>query len=256
MNLKKYWDKIKSILGLSLQLAKANFKLKNEGSYVGLFWYLLEPLLMFIIILTVRNLVGPDIPNYPLYLLLGLIMFNFFRTTTSDSTSAIIGNADLIHSTKINQEVFVVSSFLASVFAHIFEIIIFVISLLIFNVSILNIIFYPLIFLFFCFFVLGISFILSVISVYITDFGRVWGILTRFLLFATPIFYSSKLALPFNFNIYNPLYYFITIARGLIVYDRVFEAWIAFTAVIFSLLFFIIGFLIFEKFKDKLPEMI
>ena len=48
---KKMKEKIKSISALSFSLAKANFKIRNEGSYLGIFWYLLEPLAFFIVLL-------------------------------------------------------------------------------------------------------------------------------------------------------------------------------------------------------------
>ena len=82
----------KQVLSTSLALAKANFKLKNEGNYLGILWYLLEPLLMFFIFLAVRRILGADIPYYPMYLFLGLVIFNFFRKTTTDATRTIINN--------------------------------------------------------------------------------------------------------------------------------------------------------------------
>ncbi|MBD3260723.1 MAG: ABC transporter permease, partial [Candidatus Altiarchaeales archaeon] len=75
--------KFKRLWGLSLSIAEAEFKLRNEGSYLGILWYLLEPLLMFILLLFVfSKSLGQDIPHYPLYLLVGIIVFNFFQKVT------------------------------------------------------------------------------------------------------------------------------------------------------------------------------
>ena len=256
MRIRKSWHKLKSILGLSLQLAKAGFKLKNEGSYLGVLWYLLDPLLMFFILLTIRNLVGVGIEKYPLYLLLGLVMFNFFRKTTGESTGVIIGNAGLIKSVNINYEVFVVSTIFKNIFSHFFEILLLIVLFILFGVSPINVIFYLFIFIFFSFFVLGVSFIVSTIGTYLVDFARVWNILTRILWFATPIFYSSKLILPFNFSSFNPLYYFITIARKIIIYNQIPGLWMIFGMILFSLISFLFGLFIFKKYKNKFSELV
>lgn len=248
--------KLKSILGLSLQLAKADFKLKNENSYLGTLWYLLDPLLMFAILLTIRRLVGKGIEHYPLYLLLGLIIFNFFRKTTGSACSAIQNNANLIKSIKLDHEVFVIAILLKSIFSHFFEMALFAVFLVVFKVPVLNIVFYPLIFGFFCLFVFGVSCIVSTVGVYISDFKNVWSVLLRLLWFATPIFYSAKLQLPFNFKAFNPMYYYITVARKAIVYNQAPEAWMVFGLIAFSLGFFIFGILIFKSFKNKFAELI
>jgi len=138
MNLNFAYYKAKSILGLSLSLAKVKFKLRNEGSYLGVFWYLLSPLAMFLILLSLRGLTNKNpIEYYPIYLLLGLIVFNLFRYATTISTNAIRGNAGLIKSLKINLEPFVISGIMQAVFSHIFEVIILVLFLFYFKVSLL-----------------------------------------------------------------------------------------------------------------------
>ena len=249
-------ESFKKKLELSLSLAKAGFKLRNEGSYIGVFWYLLEPLIIFSIFFTIRNIVGIGIENYAAYLLLGLIMFNFFRKTTSESIRAITNNAGLIKSIKLNKEVFIVSAVIKSIFSHFFEIILFIAVLFFSGVQIVNILFYPLIFTFFCMFVLGISFIVCTIGTYLVDFGNIWNIFMRILWFATPIFYSSNLKLPVNINHFNPLYYFITITRGVVVYGQIPISWMVIGMILFSFGFFLLGIFIFEKFKHKFSEMI
>ena len=83
-------QKLKSTLGLSLALAKAQFKLKNEGTWLGVLWYLLAPILTFLFMLGIfHDRLGNNIPNYPLYLLLGIILFNFFRKIADESVAII-----------------------------------------------------------------------------------------------------------------------------------------------------------------------
>ena len=148
MKIKHYLAHLKSILGLSLQLAKANFKLRNEGSFFGIFWYLLEPFLLFLIILLIKSMLGMgSIEHYPLYLLLGLIMFNFFSGTASKSTNLVAINSSFIKSMKINHESLVISQVLEGGFSHFFEMLLFIGFMVYFKVSLVWILIYPIIFL-------------------------------------------------------------------------------------------------------------
>ena len=112
---------LKKGLNLAVVLAKMEFKLRNEGSYLGIFWYLLNPILTFFVLLIVfGNKLGQNIPNYSLYLLLGIIMFNFFRQVTIESTKIIQDNRWLIKSINFPREILINSIILKTLFSHIF----------------------------------------------------------------------------------------------------------------------------------------
>lgn len=257
MNLRKYWNNLGHILGLSLSLAKAQFKLKNEGSYLGIFWFLLDPLAMFIIIIMIGGIFGiKTIEFYPVYLLLGLIMFNFFRQATISSSFSITSNSSFIKSMKISYEPFVISGVLTAVFSHLFEVIILIIFILYFKISILGLLFYPFILFFFILFILGFSFILATIGTYVFDLANVWNVIANLLWFSTPIFYVvSKDNMPF-LNKLNPLYYFISVAREVVVYNRVPSLNLVILLVFLGFIFLFLGLFIFERYKRKFAEVI
>lgn len=258
MSIKKACDKIKGIFELSFSLAKANFKLRNEGSYLGLLWYILNPLLLFLILMSVfGNNIGTGIEFYPLYLLLGLIIFNFFSGATSESTRTIINNAGFIKSIKLNYSVLVLSAVLQFIFSHVFEVIVFAGFLLYYNVSPVLLLFYPVILIFFCLFVLGVSFVLASLGVYINDLDNVWRVFTTLLWFLSPIFYSVDIGgFSMNFNSFNPLFYFMTLSRDIIIYHSMPQKWIIVGALFFSFAVFIFGFLVFNKLKNKFAERV
>ncbi|MBR9704035.1 ABC transporter permease [Candidatus Pacearchaeota archaeon] len=255
---RKKFQKIKEIIGLSLSLSKAEIKTRNEGSYLGVFWYLLEPLALFFIILILRSVVGGNkVENYALYLLIGLIMFNFFTGVTRRSIKSIIGKSSFVKSMKIPKEPLVFSGIIQAVFSHMFEIVLLIAALIYFNLPVLYLLFYPLIFVFYLIFVIGISLILSTIGTYIIDLENVWRVFTRLLFFATPLFYIvEKGTIIYKISLFNPLYYFITIARDIIIYNTIPELWKIFIMITFSLLFFIIGIIIFERNKNKFAEFV
>jgi len=258
MEIRKNWYKIISILGLALQLAKANFKLKNEGSFIGIFWYLLEPFLLFAIILGIQSTFwGGFKEGYPLYLLLGLIMFNFFSVTTGTVTGVIAGSSNLIKSIKINHESLIISKVLEGIISHFFEILLFIGFMIYFKSSLVWILIYPLIFGFFVLFVLGVSFILATLGVYIVDMNNAWRVITRLLFFLTPLFYVvEKGTLLYQISLFNPVFYFITIARELIINNSIPKYWMIEIAIGVSLISFVAGVFVFNRYKNKFAEMV
>jgi len=254
--MKPLYQKIKNVIGLSLLLAKANFKVRNEGSFLGVLWYLLEPLAFFLILFFIsETLIERSVEHYPLYLFVGLIMFNLFNAVTAFSTRVISNNAGFMKSLKISSEVFVLAGVWQFVFSHLFELIALIIFAVFFQVNFSWIIFYPLIFFFFILFTTGISFILSVLGVYIGDLRNVWSVFSRLLWFATPIFYiADAQSLIGKVNLFNPLYYFIHITREVVIYQRAPHLVFGVLLMTVSSLVFIIGLYVFEKFKNRLAE--
>jgi len=254
----KNYQRIKSILGLSLAMAKARFKLKNEGTWLGVLWYLLSPVLTFLLLLGIfQDRLGHNIPNYPLYLLLGIILFNYFQKISSESVTIIRGNSGTVKAINFPKESLIYSVILKTIFSHIFEIFILIIFLIIFGVPIKMMVFYPLIIFFLSIFALGAGLILASLGTYFFDLANIWGFASKLIWLATPIFYSiggqTKL---FYLNLFNPMYYFITLARDLIIYTRMPDPWILFGALGYSLLFLLIGLFIFKKLKVKFAELI
>lgn len=243
-------------LELSLTLAKAQFKLQNEGSLFGILWYILTPLATFIILLAVfSRILGSNIENYPVYLLLGIILFNVFRQTTLESTRVMYQNRMLLKSANFNHRALVLATVFRVFFSHIFEIAIFFIVASYFNLSSMGIFYYPLILVIFMTFNYGIALFLSAISVYLLDIGNIWGAFTQALWFATPIFYmigENKWHL--MFNEFNPIAHVINIARELLIQGSVPQLRTFVIMILFAIISYIVGEFSFRKATPKFAE--
>src|SRR5438477_10336092 len=86
------------------ELVRTDFKLRYQVSFLGYAWSLLRPLLLFLILYVVFvkffNF-GKGIPHYPVYLLLGIVIWNFFAEMTSQSLGSIVSRGDLIRKIRI-----------------------------------------------------------------------------------------------------------------------------------------------------------
>jgi len=250
--------KTKQFLNLSFELAKAEFKLQNEGSYLGILWYLLNPVLMFLILLIIfsKNL-GSNIPNYSLYLLLGIIMFNLFQQIAIESTKVLRNYKSFIRSTKFSYHSLLFSVILKFLISHVLELVIFTVYALAIGNSMVNIIFYPILLMLFCLFIYGLVMILSAVSIYFVDLENIWIFVSRLLWFLTPIFYSSTSQPILEIiNYLNPIYYFIAIARTVVIYQSTPDIWLIVGMFIYIFLFFTIGLFIFDKLKNRIAEVI
>jgi len=250
--------KFNEIFRLSFNLAKAEFKLRNEGTYMGIFWYLLIPLLLFgLLFLIFFDRLGGEIKFYALYLLLGVIIFNFFQKSTLESTGIILQNSGLIKSMNFPKIALIGGVSLKFMFSHLFELFLFLIIFLFFDISFLGFLFYPFVFFVFFVFIVGCCLIISSLTVYFVDLKEIWAFLLNLIWLGTPIFYAIEgQTRLFYLNLFNPLYYFITISRELLIYVRIPELWMVMVAIFYSLLFLFIGLLIFNRFQNKFAEMI
>jgi ABC-type polysaccharide/polyol phosphate export permease len=215
-------------------------------------------LALFFIVLALRQYIkGGGSSSYPIYLLIGLLIFNFFRKTTQESIKIMDNNSKFIKSIKVNKFTLVISLLFSSFLSHMFEVILLVGVIVFLGLPLVGIVYYMLFFIFIFLFVLGISFILSTIGAYINDLGNVWDMFTRMLMFLTPIFYIMTPGSGIYYiNSFNPLYYYIDISRQLVIEGNVTGISTLFIAVVFSILFLVTGIWLFDRNKDRFAELV
>src|SRR6056297_3915261 len=101
---KKDWSIIK-------ELTLADFKDRYSSSFFGVFWSFLKPLFFFLILyLVFSNFREAQVENYPLFLLLGIILWGFFSESTKEGMSSILSKKSIITRINIKKEIIVFSS--------------------------------------------------------------------------------------------------------------------------------------------------
>ncbi len=251
--------KSRNVLELSFYLAITDFRLRNEGSYLGVLWYLLDPLLMFIIIMAIRQTGGfvDEILNFPIYLLIGIITLNIFRQCTTLGLNAIRGYKSYIKTMKVSYESLFFSKILQAIFAHVFELLLLFVCMLIFGGFLWGLLLYPLFLLLFMGFVIGLALMLSVFGAKIRDVMNVWNSSTRLLLFATPIFYAvGPDTLVYKISQFNPIFHHITILRDVLIHGMFPNFANILILFLFSSAFLLAGLFLFKRCKHKFAEWV
>lgn len=182
---------------LLAELVRTDFKLRYQGSILGYTWSLLRPLLLFVIlyVVFVKFLkFGGNIEHFPVYLLLGIVLWNFFTEMTVQSLGSIVGRGDLIRKIKIPRWLIVLSSSIAALINLSLNLIVIAVIMIYSDVNIMKtIVFFPLTLLQIYVFALGISLFLAAMFVKYRDVNYIWEVLLQAGFYATPILYPLSM---------------------------------------------------------------
>lgn len=233
------------------ELVKRDLKVKYRRSFLGYLWSLLNPLLMLCVMTFVFSTIfRSSIPNFPLYLICGQTLWNFFQESTVMAMHSVLQNSSLIKKVYIPKFIFplsrVLSCFVTMSFSLVAILIVMLVTKATFYWTIL-LFWIPLLFLFvFC---CGVGLILSALSVYFRDIVHLYSVLTLAWMYATPVFYDLSI-LPANVQAtlaWNPMYHFISFFRSLVLYGQLPTGWVWLSCIGWSLGIFAIGFAVFRK---------
>ena len=182
---------------LLLELIKTDFKLRYQGSVLGYLWALLRPLLMFAILYVVFAKVlrfGGDIPHYPVYLLLGTVLWSFFTECTNQGIHSIEQRGDLLRKINFPKYIVVISATSTAVINLLINLCVVVIFALINGVTpSLSWLLVPFSMLELYALSLGISFLFGAVNVRFRDIASIWEVLMQAMFYAVPIIYPISM---------------------------------------------------------------
>lgn len=191
----RYLQNFKKFQPLLQELVARDIKIKYRRSVLGVLWTLLNPLFMMVVLSVVfSNLFRMDIENFPLYLLSGQLVFNFFSDSTTNSMSAVIGNASLIKKIYVPKYLFVISR----VFSSFINLMASFTALLLVMVAMRaelhwTVLLIPIPLMLLVLFCLGIGLILSAITVKFRDIMHLYSVFTTALMYLTPVIYPMSM---------------------------------------------------------------
>ena len=254
------------------ELVKKSVKLQYRNSVLGMFWTFLQPLLTMIVLSIVfSNLFGRDskeVVNYPVYLLSGRLLHDFFTQSTKRGMRAIRTNASIIKKVYVPKYIYPLSSVLSTFVTFLISLIVLVVVILFFNILGKNpvaiswqIIFFivPVIVLFFM--SLGIGMILATLDVFFKDVENLYDVFTLLLFYLTPIVYTvDKLGFAHGswqekLLMLNPMYGIIDMFRAAVLHSTEFMAYFDFNMLWYTMGFtaivLVVGFALFYKAQDR-----
>lgn len=186
-------------------------------------WSLITPLLYLAIFTFVFSQAFPDIENYPLYALTGLIFWNFYSHASITTIESVINSRGLLKSINVETIALPVSEVLTSLINLVFSFIPFGALMVVFGATVSwNTLFIIPLILLFALFTLGVGIFLCAFNIYFRDVGFLYNSLSSALFYFTPIAYSATL-IPPKFAVLvklNPLFHFMEIFRRVLYYSE------------------------------------
>ena len=237
------------------QLVARDFKIKYKRSLLGVLWSFLNPLMMMLIQYYVfSTLFRNDVQNFAVYLLIGVVMYNFFSESCSLCLQSILGNANLITKVYVPKYIYPLTRTMSSVINLLISLVPLILVCIITGIRFTAPMILTVFFLF-CLvvFSLGLGMLLAAAMVFFRDMQFIWNVLSMMWMYATPIFYPERI-LPEGIRMvenFNPLYCFIQSARTCIMEGVSPEPFVFVKAGLFALGMLLIGALVFKKQQDK-----
>lgn len=222
--LKSAWQHFLTYRPLVKELIRRDLKVKYRRSFLGYLWSLLNPLMMMIIMTIVFSyMFKSNIENFPMYLICGNTLYNFFNESTTLAMYSVIQNSALIRKVYIPKFIFPFSRVLSSFVTMSFSLMAIAIVILVTKSPVywtILLFWVPLLFL--LLFSVGVGMILSSLAVFFRDITHLYGVLMLAWMYMTPLFYpvdaSVLPAVVIRFMDFNPLYYMITFFRDVVMY--------------------------------------
>lgn len=192
--LQKAKNKYRYSLILLRQLVITDFKLRYQGSILGYLWSLLRPLAIFVIlyIVFVQFLrIGSDVPHFAIYLLLGIVAWNYFSEVTNNGVTSIVGKGDLLRKLNFPRYVIVFAGSFSALINLGINLLVVAAFMFIFgsDPQASAIVLVPLLILELFIFAIAMAFLLSTLFVRFRDVNYIWEVIMQGAFYATPIIY-------------------------------------------------------------------
>lgn len=251
--------------GLIWQLTKRDFKSRYLGSYLGLLWAFVHPMVTLLVLWFVFEVGFKSKPvndcPFILWLMTGMIPWFFFADAFASSSNSIIEYSYLVKKVVFRISILPIVKLISAVFIHLFFILVILLSFALHGYPLTVHAFQAVYYFFSVLFLLtGISWLTSSLSIFLKDIGQVIAVLLQFGFWLTPIFWSLDL-LPRQYHLIiklNPVFYIIQGYRDSFINNVWFWEHPSYTIYFWSvaLVMFVSGGLVFKRLKPHFADVL
>lgn len=251
------------------ELVITDFKLRYQGSALGYLWSLLKPLFLFTMLyfVLVNFLkIGSGVPNWPVSLLFGIVLWNFFHEVVNNGLNAIVARGDVIRKINFPKYIIVLSSSISAIINLLLSFVVIAIFMVIANVDLQwSALLMPLYVLELLIFGIGLSFILGTLQVYFRDTGYIWEVVSQALFYGSAIIYPISLIVTQNLYLakillLNPVAQSVQDARHVFISDSnptlsgTASIWWMLVPLLIVIITFVFGAWLFKKHSPRFAE--
>ncbi|NLD78740.1 MAG: ABC transporter permease [Mollicutes bacterium] len=231
---------------------------KYKGAWLGVVWSYLNPLLMLVVYSVVfSKIMKIQIPNYTMFLFTALIPWTFFTQTVSQGAFSVVANGSILKKVYFPREIIPISIVTSNVITFLISCIIMLFFIFVTGLGVSwYILLFPVVLISQYVLLLGITFILSSVTVYIRDLEHIITVLLMVMFYGTPIVYSMDMV-PASMKailLLNPMTPIINSYRDILFYKQMPNLKDLALIIIVAIVLFNIGLVIFRKLERNFAE--
>ncbi len=240
---------------LLVQLVTRDLKLKYRRSVLGYLWSVLSPLMIMAVqVVVFSQMFKRNIPNFPVYLLSGQVLFNFMNQSTHQAIRSILDSASLIKKVYLPKYIFTVSKITSGLIDLVFSLGALIVVILVTGVGFSwHFLLFPLVLVQLYVFCLGLGLFLAQANVFFRDVQYIYTVVTTAWLYLTPIFYDIEF-LPEQLRGVvrwcNPMFYYVDQFRSVALYHTLPDGAMVLAGCGAALLMLLLGGLCFARKQD------
>jgi teichoic acid transport system permease protein len=257
----KFLTNLKKYLPYAKTTAWAELKSQVAESYLGWLWWILDPILFMLVYTFIVELIfGTTLENFPLYVFIGLIMWNFFSATVLSSVGIVRSYRSILLQTYLPKYILIFVQLIINLIKMVIGLIISFVIILILGIPLtFNILSLLPILIVYILFTFGVSLFFTHGGVFIADLQNITIVLTRLLFYLSGVFYSLASLPSVLRNIYSfvcPTGFLLAQCRNVMMYGMqadypVLGYWLA-----FSIVLIIIGLRIMNKYENEYIKVV
>lgn len=245
---------------LVVVLTQKELKVRYKRSFLGYLWSIANPLaLALVFFIAFKIFMKIPIENYTLFLIAGLFPWQWFLNSVNSSATVFIGNATLIKKMHFRHEVLVVATILNDMLHFLLSIPVIILFLFIYGMqpSITWLVGIPALLIVQFIITMGFSLAVSALNLFFRDIERIVFIFTSLMFYMTPIIYSEEMV-PAEYRtliLSNPLSILFISWRNLLMHGTLVVKDTV-LALVYALIVFAIGYLVYRKLKWRFAEVL
>lgn len=237
---------------------KKEFRGKYKKSFLGVLWSFLNPLFQLVIYaLVFPFILKNNVENYTVFLIVALFPWNFFNLSIIQSAACIVANGGIIKKVYFPREILPIATSTSNLINFLISSILVFIALFISGIGLTKaIVVLPLIILIQYILQLGLSFILSAITVYVRDVEYLINVLMMLAFYLSPIVYSADMIPSKYLPLFklNPMFHIIKYYRDILYYGKFPEMGSVLILLLVCIIILVAGYLIFRKLEKRFAE--
>lgn len=241
-------------------LVVRDLKVRYKRSILGVFWALLEPLILMCLFTVVFSLLlRIQVEKYPVFVLCGILPWSFFNTALAYSATSIVQNAPLIKKIYFPREIIPLAVVISRLVHFLISLVVLLIFLFIFKINItFALIYLPLIIIIQFIFIVGLSLFFAALNTFYNDVGFILQFILFGWFYLNPIFYPLSMVPEryLTFYMLNPMAAIIYSYRNVLFCGLPPQGEYLLMAVVMSLVALLVGVAVFHRLQFRFAEVL